>query len=96
MGLLWRLVAAQHLIAVGQGNIAGQDITESTGFGTLALNASYSQTESLDWSVGIDNLLDKTYSEHLSKSGSAVSGYPQIGKINEAGLTFWLNAKWRF
>ncbi|WP_249348527.1 TonB-dependent copper receptor [Pseudoalteromonas citrea] len=96
MGLLWRLVAAQHRIAVGQGNIAGQDITESTGFGTLALNASYSQTESLDWSVGIDNLLDKTYSEHLSKSGSAVSGYPQIGKINEAGLTFWLNANWRF
>ncbi|WP_247688665.1 TonB-dependent copper receptor [Pseudoalteromonas sp. MMG012] len=96
IGVLWRIVAAQHRVAVGQGNIAGQDFGESAGFGTLALNASYSQSDSLDWTLGVDNVLDKTYSEHLSKSGTAVSGYPQIDKINEAGITLWANVNWRF
>lgn len=96
LGMLWRVVQKQNRIAVGQGNIAGQDVSATAGYGVLSLNANYSQSQNIDWSFGIDNLLDKTYSEHLSRAGAAVSGYTQIDKVNEAGLTAWLNLNWRF
>lgn len=96
LGMLWRLVKGQHRVAIGQGNIAGQDVEESAGFGTLSINANYSQNQQMDWSFGIDNLLDKEYSEHLSRAGAAVSGYQQTSKVNAAGITAWLNFNYRF
>ena len=94
--MLWRVVQKQHRVAVGQGNIAGQDVSESAGYGVLSMNANYSQNQNIDWSFGIDNLLDKAYSEHLSRAGAAVNGYEQTSRVNEAGLTAWLNLNWRF
>ena len=40
LGLLWRLVDAQDRVAIGQGNVVGQDIGASKGFGTLAINGA--------------------------------------------------------
>ncbi|MEJ6473131.1 TonB-dependent copper receptor [Pseudoalteromonas piscicida] len=96
LGGLLRLVQKQHRVAIGQGNIAGQDIATTAGFGTLALNTNYQYSDSVQLSAGIDNLLDKTYAEHLSRSGSAVSGFEQIARINEPGRTVWANLNWRF
>ncbi|CAH9060154.1 hypothetical protein PSECIP111951_02214 [Pseudoalteromonas holothuriae] len=96
VGMLWHVAAAQHRVAPAQGNIAGQDITPTSGYGTLSLNAQYNLSKGVDWSMGVDNLFDKIYAQHLSKSGSAVSGYQQIDKVNEAGLTLWSNINWRF
>ncbi|MBQ4837060.1 TonB-dependent copper receptor [Pseudoalteromonas luteoviolacea] len=95
-GSLWRIVQKQHRVAIGQGNIAGQDVSESHGFGTLALNTSYSHNADLVFNLGVDNVFDKTYAEHLSRSGTMVSGYPQTAKVNEAGRTLWLNMNWKF
>ncbi|MCF6440419.1 TonB-dependent copper receptor [Pseudoalteromonas luteoviolacea] len=95
-GGLWRVVQGQHRVAIGQGNIAGQDISQSDGFGTLALNMSYSQSDDLVFNLGLDNVFDKTYAEHLSRSGTMVSGYSQTSKVNEAGRTVWLNMNWKF
>ncbi|NOU49658.1 TonB-dependent copper receptor [Pseudoalteromonas sp. JBTF-M23] len=95
-GLLWTVAAAQHRISLGQGSIAGQDVGPTSGFGTLSLNARYRLASGLDWSAGVDNLFDKTYAQHLSKSGAAVSGYQQIDKVNEPGMTIWSNINWRF
>lgn len=95
-GGLWRIVQGQHRVAIGQGNIAGQDVSQSHGFGTLALNTSYSQSEDLVFNLGLDNVFDKTYAEHLSRSGAMVSGYDQTAKVNEAGRTVWLNMNWKF
>ncbi|RRS08970.1 TonB-dependent copper receptor [Pseudoalteromonas sp. J010] len=96
IGGLVRLVKRQHRIAIGQGNIAGQDTSTTAGFGTFALNTSYQYNNAIQLSAGIDNLLDKTYAEHLSRSGAAVSGYEQIARINEPGRTWWANLNWRF
>ena len=96
LGMLWRVVQKQHRVAIGQGNIAGQDVSKSAGYGVLSINANYSQNQNIDWSFGIDNLLDKAYSEHLSRAGAAVNGYEQTSRVNEAGLTAWLNLNWRF
>ncbi|MCG7549807.1 TonB-dependent copper receptor [Pseudoalteromonas sp. Of7M-16] len=95
-GSLWRIVQKQHRVAIGQGNIAGQDVSKSHGFGTLALNMSYSHHDDLVFNLGVDNVFDKTYAEHLSRSGTMVSGYPQTAKVNEAGRTLWLNMNWKF
>ena len=96
LGGLLRLVRKQHRIAPDQGNIAGQDVGETPGFGTFALNSTYEYSDELQLNLGIDNLFDKTYAEHLSRAGAAVSGYEQVTRINEPGRSLWLNINWLF
>lgn len=93
---LWRVVAQQNRIALNQGNIVGQDHGQTAGFGTLSVNGSRQLMEKLTFSFGIDNLLDKTYAEHLSKSGAMVNGYLQTDRVNEPGRTLWLNLGYKF
>lgn len=95
-GLLWRAVAAQHRVAPMQGNVVGQDFGRSAGFGTLAVNGAYRFDESLTLSAGVDNVLDKAYSEHLNKAGSAGFGYPADTRINEPGRQYWVKVDLRF
>jgi len=91
-GLLWRLVAEQDRVAPGQGNVVGQDLGRTGGFGVLSLNAAWRPTPAVQVSAGVDNLLDKLYAEHLSRGGAAVSGYEQTMRVNEPGRTLWLKA----
>lgn len=70
LGLLWRVVAAQDRTSYREGNIIGYDLEDSKGFGTLSLNGTYNIQKDLDLSVGIDNVLNKNYAEHLNKLGS--------------------------
>jgi iron complex outermembrane receptor protein len=41
-------------------------------------------------SAGIDNLLDRSYAEHLSRGGAMLAGYTQTTRVNEPGRTVWL------
>ncbi|WP_394204043.1 TonB-dependent copper receptor [Shewanella waksmanii] len=90
-GLLWRLVAAQDRIALGQGNISGQDLAKSSGFGTLAINGSW-QHDDILISFGIENLFDITYAEHISRSGAGndIPGSEPLFQVNEPGRTAWV------
>lgn len=92
-GALWRLVSGQHRVDVGAGNIVGQDIGPSAGFGVFSINAGYRLRKDTLISAGIDNLFDKTYAEHISRSGALVNGYEQTTRVNEPGRTFWLKAR---
>ena len=40
-------------------------------------------------SAGVDNLFDKTYSEHLNLAGNSGFGYSSNQPVNEPGRTFW-------
>jgi len=95
-GVLWRLVAAQDRYAVNQGNIVGQDLGPTGGFGVLSLNGAWRPSSSILVSAGIDNLLDKLYAEHLSRGGAMVSGFEQTTRVNEPGRTLWLKVAGRF
>lgn len=95
-GLIWRLVDSQHRVAPGQGNVVGVDLGPNKAFNTLALHAAYRAHEQLTISAGVDNLLDKTYSEHLNKAGSAGFGYPSNTRINEPGRQFWMKVDYEF
>ena len=89
-GALLRLVSEQDRIDVNKGNIVGQDIGRTAGFGIFSLNAGYRPKKGVLVSGGIDNLLDKTYAEHISRAGAMVAGFDQTVRINEPGRNIWL------
>lgn len=95
-GLIWRMVASQHRVALDQGNVTGKDLGPAAGFGVLSWNAKYIITPELTVSAGIDNLFDKYYSEHLNLAGAKQFGYSTHEKIAEPGRTWWLEASYAF
>ncbi len=95
-GTLLRLVDRQDRVDPGRGNVVGQDIGTTAGFGVFSLNASWTPVSAITLSAGIDNLFDKTYAEHLSRSGAMVSGFVQTTRVNEPGRLLWLKMNTRF
>ncbi|MGE8542666.1 MAG: TonB-dependent copper receptor, partial [Acinetobacter sp.] len=96
LGALWRVVNGQNRISKDQGNIVGYDMDQSAGFGTLSLNGTYHIREGVDFSAGIDNALDKTYKEHLNKSGSAGFGFAEDQQFNNIGRNYWARISMKF
>ena len=95
-GLLWRALAKQDRVDVGRGNIAGQDIGVTDSANILSFNAGWKPTERVLVTAGVDNLLDKTYAEHISRAGAAIPGFDQTTRVNEPGRTAWLKAQYSF
>ncbi len=96
-GALLRIVGAQDRVALGQGNVVGRDLAPSAGFSTFAVNGGYRFNDALQLTAGIDNLFDRTYSEHLNLAGSADFGYPADPvRINEPGRSVWLKLNMRY
>ncbi|HEY0966117.1 MAG TPA: TonB-dependent copper receptor [Opitutaceae bacterium] len=97
VGTLLRGVASQDRFAARQGSIVGQDLGRSPGFAVWSLNAAWKPAAWLQVSVGIDNVLDRTYAEHLSRGGAMVAGFPPPStRVNEPGRTGWLKADFRY
>ncbi|MEW5904144.1 MAG: TonB-dependent copper receptor [Pseudomonadota bacterium] len=95
-GALLRAVAAQDRVAVNQGNIAGQDIAATSGFSVFSLNGGWRPNKALKVSAGVDNLFNKTYAEHISRAGTAVTGYTQTTRVNELGRNLWIKGDFAF
>lgn len=90
-GGLLRLVKRQDRVDVGMGNIVGTDFGPTPGYAVFSLNGSWRPTHRLLVAAGVDNLFDKAYAEHVSKSGSQmISGYTQTTRVNEPGRNVWL------
>ncbi|MBT0888554.1 MULTISPECIES: TonB-dependent copper receptor [Acinetobacter] len=96
LGALLRVVDGQSRISKDEGNIVGYDLKESSGFGVLSLNGSYNLNKSVDVSVGIDNVLDKTYTEHLNKMGNAGLGFAANEQFNNIGRNYWARISMKF
>jgi len=91
-GGLLRMAAEQTRFTANQGNIVGQDIGRTGGFGVFSLNGAYRLGKDAQLSFGVDNLFDKTYAEHISRRGSPVPGFTTATRINEVGRNLWLKA----
>lgn len=90
LALMMRNVASQHRFAEGQGNIIGQDTGPSAGFTVFSLNAGWQVTPTVKLAAGVDNLLDKDYSEFINKQESYPLGdNPVTGRIGEPGRQWW-------
>ena len=96
LGALWRVVAAQDRISLNEGNIVGYDINESKAFNTLALNATYNLMKDVDVAIGVDNLLNQTYTEHLNKAGSSSFGFASNEQFNNTGRNYWARVSMKF
>lgn len=96
LGALLRVVDGQSRISKDEGNIVGYDLKESSGFGVLSLNGSYNLSKGVDVSVGIDNVLDKTYTEHLNKMGNAGLGFAANEQFNNIGRNYWARISMKF
>lgn len=95
-GALLRMVARQDRYDIGSGSIVanGQDLGPTGGFATLALNAGWRPDKTTLLTVGVDNVFDRTYSEHLGKGGwDFAGGAVTDERINEPGRTFWIKAQ---
>lgn len=95
-GALLRGVAAQDSYAVNQGNIAGQDIGASSGFAVFSLNGGWRAAKTVQVTAGVDNVLNKTYAEHISRAGAMVSGFAQTTRVNEMGRNIWIKTNFDF
>ena len=95
-GALYRWVDEQNRFAVNQGNVVGQDLGPSKSFSVLSINGGWYSGSKLRLTAGIDNLLNKTYAEHISRSGAMVSGFVQTERVNEPGRTLWLKLSMEF
>ena len=95
-GGLARLVSAQHRIAVNQGTIVGRDFAPTDGFAVLSANAGWKATGTVLVAVGVDNLLNTTYAEHISRQGASIPGFAlQTGQVREPGRTAWVRVSLR-
>ncbi|MBS4099318.1 MAG: TonB-dependent receptor, partial [Sulfuricella sp.] len=69
-------------------NIVGQDIGETPGFASLALNMAYRTTRNATLTAGVDNVFNTRYAEHLSRA-DAVDGLPVNSRVYEPGRFLW-------
>ena len=90
-GVNTRLVRHQDRVAVGYGNTTSIDLGRTSGFAVFSANVA----ARLPWGVllaaGVDNVLDRTYAEHVNLSGGfAPSGFVATERVNEPGRTMWI------
>ncbi|EFW30102.1 TonB-dependent copper receptor [Selenomonas artemidis F0399] len=96
---VWRLVARQNRFHKGYGSVTGTDSGAAGGFGILSLSLAYRPDTNLTFSLGVDNLFNKTYSEFVNHTELAdVAGFapPSKAHINEPGRTVWFKTNYRF
>ncbi len=95
-GALWRVVNKQTRIDEGHGTLIGRDFNRTSGFGVFAVNAAYRVNDNWKLSTGIDNLFNKTYTEHLNLMGNqTLYGYA-TGAVKETGRTWWMRVDMSF
>jgi iron complex outermembrane receptor protein len=91
VGLGGRLVAAQNRVDVGYGTVTGVDLGPTPGFSVWNARAAFRVGTSASLALGVDNLFDRTYAEHLSRTGAfAPPGFVPTFRVNEPGRTFWV------
>lgn len=60
-------------------------------------NGGYRFNSLAQVTIGVDNVFDRTYSEHLNLAGNADFGYPADPmRINEPGRTAWLKLNLKY
>ncbi len=72
---------------------SGTDTGQTPGYGVMDLYGTMFLQNDAELKIGVDNIFDKTYAEHLNP-GSAVDGTSD--QVNEPGRSIWVKANIRF
>lgn len=86
-GLLLRAVARQDRIHPGHGTIYSFDTDETPGFAVLSAYAGWRFGPRLVATTGIDNLMDRSYGEHVQLGNAELGSTGR--RILEPGRTLW-------
>lgn len=86
-GLRWRGAARQTRVDSDPLTGSGLDAGKTAAWGVLDIFAQWSPGERWRLDVGVDNLLDKRYAQHLNRA-SAFD--PQQIQVNEPGRSAWV------
>ena len=86
-GARWRGAARQNRVDSDPLAGSGLDARKTPGWGVFDVFAQWAAGERWRLDAGIDNLLDKRYSQHLNRA-SAFD--PQQVQVNEPGRSAWL------
>ncbi len=70
--------------------------TRARAFGVFSVNGTYRFNESVRLSLGVDNLFNKEYTEHLNRDGDAGFGFSSNYQLREPGRTFWAKTDFKF
>ncbi|WP_146164541.1 TonB-dependent receptor [Nitrosospira sp. Nsp2] len=89
--LAGRAVMKQDRIDPGYGNSLGIDNpTPTPGFETANMSMTWKPIKPVQLSMGIENIFDRTYYEHLSRRiGDVPPGFVNFGRVNEPGRALW-------
>ncbi len=71
---------------------SGLDAGQTSGYGVFDLLGSYAWQSGLRVQVGVDNLFDELFSNHLNR-GNLFD--PEQVRVNEPGRTLWLKVRFR-
>lgn len=71
----------------------GLDVQETPGWGALDLYATYEVKQGINVDIGIDNLFDKAYAQHLNRANAFD---PTQIQVNEPGRAAWIKFSARF
>ncbi len=87
-----RFAAGQDRIDTAM--LGATEVGASAGYATLDTYGRYRLNKSTQVRFGVDNVLDKTYAEHVSRRNLDLSG--TIERVNEAGRSAWLKLETEF
>lgn len=92
VGLRMRAVSKQNRADTGTEN-SGLDIEKTAGFTVFDLYGKVYSLDPVDISLGISNIFNKTYANHLNRSNAF---NPQSTKVNEPGRSFYVRLSAKF
>lgn len=72
---------------------SGLDLGSSPGWAVLDLYARYSWSARGRLSLGVDNVFDRSYAEHLTREAAFD---PEVHRVHEPGRSLWVNASLSF
>jgi len=88
-GLRLRGAKKQTRADIEAGNNSGQDSGETSGYAVLDAYGEVFAFEPVTISLGVTNILDKVYANHLSRSSAFDT---EVTQVNEPGRAFFLRA----
>ncbi len=82
-----RAAAQQSRVDDNTATGSGLDSEKTPGWGVLDLHAGYKIKKQWQIEVGVKNLFDKDYAQHLNKASSIDAG----SQVDEPGRSFWVS-----
>jgi iron complex outermembrane receptor protein len=88
-----RMAAKQTRVDTDASTGSGLDVRKTPGYAVFDFYGSGKFAKGFTYRVGIDNVFDATYAEHLNKSNAFDATQVQV---NEPGRSFWVELAGRF